>query len=376
LLGKNLRGGRDHSKLAALGNDGSHDSRDYTANGISAIIKFCEAPDSGILRSPPHIMTTYQKTELVPRTSGVYLIRCRPTGKIYVGSAVDLRRRWGIHQRTLRKRAHHNDPLQAAWNLFGEAEFEFEILEYVPKPQLLTAEQKWIDQTRCTDRTVGFNVIALASTQNQKTPYTWDGFHDPEGNAVSIVNLTQFCRDHDLDFPSMHRLARGVSKLKSHKGWTHVNSVRQRSYIKSYEGFVDPQGNPAPTITNLAEFCRAKGLDNTHMVAVANGRIVSHRGWTHLSGKRRKPAPEYTGFVAPGGAFTIITNLTAFCRACDLSVVHMHQVKSGKRPSHKGWTWRVHDESEIAQWRRVAEVHESPHLGNEPVSAPARPQPG
>src|SRR4051812_34507547 len=178
-------------------------------------------------------MTTYQKTELVPHASGIYRIRCRPTGKIYVGSAVDLSRRWDIHRRMLHKRTHHNDPLQAAWNLFGEAEFDFEILENAPKSQLLTAEQKWIDQTRCTDRTVGFNVIPLASTQNEKTPYTWDGFRDPDGNAVSIVNLTQFCRDHDLDFPSMHRLARGVSKLKSYKGWTHENSVRQRSYIKS-----------------------------------------------------------------------------------------------------------------------------------------------
>jgi predicted GIY-YIG superfamily endonuclease len=106
--------------------------------------------------APPHIMATYQETELVPRTSGIYLIRCQPTGKIYVGSAVDLRGRWDIHRRMLNKRTHHNDPLQAAWNLFGETEFKFEILEYVPKSQLLTAEQKWIDQTRCTDRNVGF----------------------------------------------------------------------------------------------------------------------------------------------------------------------------------------------------------------------------
>src|SRR6184192_3183822 len=50
----------------------------------------------------------------------------------------------------------------------------------------------------------------------------------------------------------------------------------------------------------------------------------------------------HKGFVAPGGAVVRITNLSAFCRACNLSVVHMHQLKSGKRPSHKGWTWK-HD---------------------------------
>jgi hypothetical protein len=35
-------------------------------------------------------------------------------------------------------------------------------------------------------------------------------------------------------------------------------------------------------------------------------------------------------------------NLSAFCRARGLSVVHMHQLKNGERPSHKGWTWK-HD---------------------------------
>jgi len=64
----------------------------------------------------------------------------------------------------------------------------------------------------------------------------------------------------------MHRLAKGQSKLKAHRGWTHRNSVRQREYIKTYDGFIGPDGNAVGTITNLAEFCRQHGLDNTHMV--------------------------------------------------------------------------------------------------------------
>jgi hypothetical protein len=305
----------------------------------------------------------------IPRTPGVYWIRCKRNGKIYVGSAVNLRERWDRHRRELRGKIHHNPHLQQSWNLYGEENFELEILQHVEAADLLRAEQEWIDRTDCTHRRIGFNISALASTQGQKTPLTWQGFRDPSGKPVVIVNLTEFCRRHILDFPSMHRLAKGVSKLKSYKGWTHQNSVRVRDYVKSYDGFVDPSGKPAPTITNLAEFCRARGLEKTHMVAVANSRIVSHRGWTHLHGKQRQPAREYMGFVAPGGAFTIITNLAAFCKACSLCVVHMHEVKSGKRPSHKGWTWRDHDESQVAQWRRLAEIHESPDLGNQPVPA-------
>jgi hypothetical protein len=317
-------------------------------------------------------MAVKKLIESIPRESGVYQIRCKQNGKIYVGSAVDLRRRWDVHRRTLRDRVHHNDHLQHAWNTYGEENFEFEVLQFVNAAELLRAEQEWIDRTDCTHRKIGYNISALASTQYEKTPLAWHGFCDPSGKPVEIVNLTDFCRRHKLDFPSMHRLAKGKSKLKSYKGWTHQNSVRKRDYVKSYDGFVDPDGKGVPTITNLAEFCRSRGLDNTHMVAVANGRIISHRGWTHVRGRRRAPAREYSGFVAPGGAFTIITNLAAFCKACNLCVVHMHEVKSGKRPSHKGWTWREHDEAQVSEWRRFAEIYQSPGLGNEPVPATAR----
>lgn len=242
------------------------------------------------------------------------------------------------------------------------------IPQHVEAADLLRAEQEWIDRTDCTHRRVGFNISPLAGTPGGIS-MTWQGFCDPSGKPVAVVNLNDFCRRHRLDFPSMHRLAKGLSKLKSHKGWTHQNSVRKRDYVKSYDGFVDPEGKRAPTTTNLAKFCREHALDRPHMLALANGTNISHRGWTHLRGRQRKPAREYTGFVAPGGVFTIITNLAAFCKACSLSVVHMHRVKSGMRPSHKGWTWRDHDESEVAQWRRLAEIHESPGLGNQSVPA-------
>jgi hypothetical protein len=78
------------------------------------------------------------------------------------------------------------------------------------------------------------------------------------------------------------------------------------------------------------------------MTALAKGRIVSYRGWTHDLSKKRQRPKVYTGFIAPNGVATRITNLAAFCRANDLGLVHMHEVKSGRRPRHKGWTWK-HD---------------------------------
>src|SRR5262245_19868867 len=141
----------------------------------------------------------------------------------------------------------------------------------------------------------------------------------------------------------MRNLAKGTSKLKSHKGWTHRNSVRQRDYVKTYDGFIDPSGNLIEPIINLAAFCRQHSLDNTHMVAVAHGRICSHRGWTHVRGRAPQNYKTYAGFVNPNGECVTITNLDEFCRENGLHPVKMRQLKSGQIRRYKGWTWRVEE---------------------------------
>jgi group I intron endonuclease len=283
-----------------------------------------------------------RRSQEIPTSSGIYQIRCKANSKIYVGSAVNLQARWGLHRRLLIMRQHHNPHLQAAWTRYGAASFEFSVLQHVDESQLLQTEQIWIERTRCVDREIGFNIRPYATSAGDGVGLTWEGFSDPDGNSVTITNLHDFCRRNGLDFPSMHRLWKGQSKLKSYKGWTHAHSVRQREFIKTHDGFVDPNGQPVGPIRNLAAFCRDHGLDDTHMTAVASGRIVSHRGWTHLRGRKKSPPLVHRGYIAPGGVHVRITNLAAFCRACGLCVVHMHEVKSGKRPSHKGWTWK-HD---------------------------------
>jgi group I intron endonuclease len=307
---------------------------------------------------------------ILPRSSGIYQILCVPTGKIYIGSAVDLRARWSKHCDGLRRGKHRNVYLKSAWDKYGAECFEFTVLELVDRSNLLITEQRWIDATRCTNREVGFNIYPIAGSPGAIHARIWEGFIDPDGNTVTITNLFDYCRHHDLNFTAMRSLATGKSKLKSYKGWTHRNSVRKREYVKTYVGFIAPDGSRPGPITNLTAFSRDHGLDNTHMVALAHGRLISHRGWTYDIGRQRLKRA-YTGFVNPEGQSVIITNLAAFCREHGLHPVRMHNVKSGVRKSHKGWTWRETDERS-AQQRRRAGIHQPPHPRDQSVPAPAR----
>lgn len=280
----------------------------------------------------------------IPHTSGVYQIKCVANGKIHIGSAVDMHDRCEHHRSSLRRRDHRNAHLQAAWNKYGEKNFEFESLELADLSELLIKEQNWIDQTQSANTEFGFNIYVIAGSPGDVNAQVWEGFMDPDGNEITIKNLYDFCRKNHLDFPSMHRLAKGESKLKSYKGWSHKNSVRQRDYVKTYDGFIDPNGNSVGPVTNLAAFCRENGLEKSHMVAVAHGRLYSHGGWTYQNDRENLGIKTYTGFIDPNGNSVIITNLQAFCRENDLEVVHMRELISEKRKSHKGWTWNLKNE--------------------------------
>ena len=77
--------------------------------------------------------------------SGIYEILNLVNGKRYIGSAVRFARRWAVHRCRLRRGAHDNKHLQAAWNKYGEAAFVF-------KPLLICAAKDLIDyEQRCLD---------------------------------------------------------------------------------------------------------------------------------------------------------------------------------------------------------------------------------
>jgi group I intron endonuclease len=95
---------------------------------------------------------------------GIYSIRCRRNGRVYVGSAVWIAKRWRGHREALRKGKHHSRALQSSWNKYGEAAFDFEVLEIVDdRENLIAREQVHIDALGASGRR-GFNMASLAGS--------------------------------------------------------------------------------------------------------------------------------------------------------------------------------------------------------------------
>jgi group I intron endonuclease len=78
--------------------------------------------------------------------SGIYQIRNLINGKIYIGSAINLKVRKYNHFYDLKNNKHHNIKLQRSYNKYGLDNFSFEILEYIEnKSKLIEREQFYFD---------------------------------------------------------------------------------------------------------------------------------------------------------------------------------------------------------------------------------------
>lgn len=98
------------------------------------------------------------------RQSGIYEIRCLVNGKVYIGSAVWIAKRWRHHREALRKGSHHSPTLQRAWNKYGEGAFEFSVLLLAPPERLIELEQAELDARRAAQPGQGFNVNPVAGS--------------------------------------------------------------------------------------------------------------------------------------------------------------------------------------------------------------------
>lgn len=96
--------------------------------------------------------------------TGIYTITNIINSKIYVGSTKQsFNKRRNQHYHLLRKNKHPNKYLQSSYNLYGEENFIFEILEEVLPEFCLSQEQYWMNMLNVTNRDCGYNLNVNSS---------------------------------------------------------------------------------------------------------------------------------------------------------------------------------------------------------------------
>ena len=91
-------------------------------------------------------------------TTGIYTITSEQTGRVYVGSSVNMAHRFSQHRQALRKGRHDNAYLQNHFDKYGESDLSFSPLIVCGRSNLEMYESRAIQSLIGGDRSKGFNI--------------------------------------------------------------------------------------------------------------------------------------------------------------------------------------------------------------------------
>lgn len=102
--------------------------------------------------------------------AGIYKITCTGNDKIYIGSSINIGKRFSSHRRDLERGRHGNQYLMNSYKKYGRDSLVYEMVEEVKDPsreKLLEREKFWFDKTGCCE--TGLNICSTPQGGSGKT---------------------------------------------------------------------------------------------------------------------------------------------------------------------------------------------------------------
>lgn len=254
------------------------------------------------------------------KNSGIYSITHRPSGKIYIGSALSLNRRYSTHLNQFKHKT--NSPyLQRFYNKNIPDDFHMEILELTEKNELILCEQKWINKY-FDNQNMCFNISPTA------------------GNCLGV-------KASEKKKQILSKIHAELWKTEEYRNkMLNIASVKRKQYSLLspdhilYEGF------------GIEGFCNDNNLSVSHICEILTGQILSYKGWRLPANKDyefdrtklcrkiglKKAVMFNIKLISPDGEiFGPIVNLNAFCQIHSLHRVSIRKLMKKEIKQTKGW---------------------------------------
>lgn len=276
------------------------------------------------------------------KISGIYKITLRKDGRIYIGSAVNVSKRWQLHKNNANSNR-NGQVITRALRKYGFDSFDWEIVEECPENILLEREQYYLDSLLpFVHLGRGFNVRKKADSNL----------------GISLSKKTK---------QKMSSASKGKPKSQNHKNnmskeW-HKN--RGELYFKKISERMIGDNNPAkrPEVRKKISESRMGQTwrDDENRIQKHTERMkkdtifktkefqeqnrLRHLGSTR-SEESRKRMSEWQQrtyeITSPEGNISIVQSkdLKEFCRAHSLSYSNLQQTHKTKK-LYKGWILRI-----------------------------------
>jgi group I intron endonuclease len=261
--------------------------------------------------------------------SGIYKIINKLNGKYYVGSAVNIDRRWSRHLYSLKKGIHHNNHLQKAWNKYTKNNFDFVIVQKLPisisKKELFIEEQKWLDIS-FKEKEKTYNTSFLAAGGGLPGKESWN--YGKKRSEESKLKLRGISRTDEVKQKiSLSLLGHNVSNECKEK-ISKTRIVKKLSEGKNNFMFRKHHSDESKDKIRLTKIGKCYSDETKNKMSLARM-------------KKRFPnlllEDNFWKFTSPEGIFVEFKNLSSFCKEKKLDKGAMSKVSQGKATHHKNW---------------------------------------
>ena len=245
----------------------------------------------------------------------IYKITNQKNGMVYIGSSIEVERRWRQHKEaSINEKDHHyNYPLMVAFREFGIANFTFEVIDTLPTWEaMIEAEHNWIlkencvvpngyNQTDKTDSPIFDPAIAKKMSDTKREKYGKRVCEiDSTKNILNIWNsLAEAGEDTGLDRFKISNVCNGTRLTTGNRIFrflddenqiiepeAKMNQVQSNRITKTSRrvGAYDKDNNLIQEFDSLqlaAQFC---GGNSSTISAVCRGKRNSHKNyiWRYL----------------------------------------------------------------------------------------------
>ncbi len=148
----------------------------------------------------------------------------------YIGSTNDAAVRRSNHISQLRSQTHGNSFMQRVFNKYGEANFEFIVLEEVPDHEQFKAEQLYLDKYFALNDGKFMNAASFATGGGAHKAVLTD-LCTPSGELLKNVNLPQYARNHGIDNPESFSCS--IRRGKAYYGYSQPTGGKCHPKVKS-----------------------------------------------------------------------------------------------------------------------------------------------
>lgn len=213
--------------------------------------------------------------------TGIYKIKNKINGKVYIGQSVNIPKRWKDHRKNSRMRNYEGKhyPLYRAFAKYGLDNFDFIILEKCEKEELNDKETQWILQYDSINTKKGYNLklgeqpLNLTSKLTKEeakeiqhllltTPLVQKDIGDKFGvsfRTVCGINLGETWRDNQLTYPLRQNKESNKNFCKDCKKEISSTALRCINCYNSARKKQSYKKRPKPV--ELARLVKEKGFE-------------------------------------------------------------------------------------------------------------------